>query len=132
MGEHRCVGSYMCDVFFLGTALRIPSHIVSIMPGIGISAAGSRLDRSCESEGIRLTIESALRVACGKSDARATGRKAARNEREGAADIAAIVKEMSVMVLVTVGVPYVRFLPASQYLMLQYVPRSELLLGRGD
>lgn len=125
--------SYMCDVFFLGTAFKMPSHIVSIIPGIGMRAAGSRLDRSCESEGIRFTIESALRVACGKSDARATGRKAARNEREGAADIAAIVKALSVIDLVIVYATYIRFPVAPQvFLMVQYVPRSELLLGRGD
>lgn len=35
-------------------------------------------------------MDSVLRNVCGKSDARATGRKAARNERDGATGIAAM------------------------------------------
>lgn len=44
--------------------------------------------RSCEKDGMRLTIDPEGRW--GSSDARAIGRKVARNEREGAADRAAM------------------------------------------
>jgi len=46
-------------------------------------------DRRCEKVGMRFTMEPV--VCCGKSDARAIGRKAARKEREGTAEIAAIL-----------------------------------------
>jgi hypothetical protein len=41
---------------------------------------------------MRFTMEPV--VCCGKSDARAIGRKAARKEREGAAEIAAMVDDV--------------------------------------
>jgi hypothetical protein len=48
--------------------------------------------RNCEKVGMRLTM---VPVVCwGNSDARATGRKAARNEREGAAEMAAMVGDV--------------------------------------
>ena len=59
------------------------------MPGIGRKAAGRMADRRCEKVGMRFTMEPV--VCCGKSDARAIGRKAARKEREGTAEIAAIL-----------------------------------------
>lgn len=74
---------------FLGTAFKIPSHRESIIPGIGSRAAGRTALLRWEKEGMRSTIDPVVRW--GKSDARATGRKAARNEREGAAEMAAIV-----------------------------------------
>lgn len=59
------------------------------MPGIGSKAAGRMAVRSWEKDGMRLTIDP---VGCwGRSDARATGRKAARNEPEGATDMAAMI-----------------------------------------
>lgn len=60
---------------------------------MGMRAAGRRLDRSCDSDGIRLAMDSLLCGSCGKRDARATGRKAARNDREGTADMAAMTDE---------------------------------------
>jgi hypothetical protein len=48
--------------------------------------------RNCEKVGMRLTM---VPVVCwGNSDARATGRKAARNEREGAAKRAAMMGDV--------------------------------------
>jgi Fe-S oxidoreductase len=62
------------------------------MPGIGRKAAGRIALRRCENVGMRFTMEP--EVCCGKSDARATGRKAARKEREGTAEIAAMVGDV--------------------------------------
>jgi hypothetical protein len=59
---------------------------------MGKNAAGRMADRKCEKVGMRLTMEPV--VCCGKSDARAIGRKAARKEREGAAEIAAMVGDV--------------------------------------
>jgi hypothetical protein len=59
------------------------------MSGMGKNAAGRMADRKCEKVGMRLTMEPV--VCCGKSDARAIGKKAARKEREGAAEIAVLV-----------------------------------------
>jgi hypothetical protein len=59
---------------------------------MGKNAAGRMADRKCEKVGMRLTMEPV--VCCGKSDARAIGRKAARNEREGTAEIAAMVNDV--------------------------------------
>jgi hypothetical protein len=59
---------------------------------MGKNAAGKMADRKCVKVGMRLTMEPV--VCCGKSDARAIGRKAARNEREGAAEIAAMVGDV--------------------------------------
>jgi hypothetical protein len=70
----------------------MPSHSASRMPGIGRNAAGSMAVRRCEKVGMRFTMEPV--VCCGKSDARAMGRKAARKEREGTAEIAAIFGDM--------------------------------------
>jgi hypothetical protein len=72
---------FICDVFFLGTALSRPSQRSPIRAGIGTRAAGS-IDadarRRC-SRGIRLTICS----VCGKSCVRAMGRKEARKADDG-------------------------------------------------
>lgn len=63
------------------------------MPGIGSKAAGRMAVRSCEKIGMRLTVDP--EVCClGRSDARAIGRNAARKEREGAAEIAAMMVDM--------------------------------------
>jgi hypothetical protein len=59
---------------------------------MGKNAAGRMADRRCEKVGMRFTMEPV--VCCGKSDARAIGRKAARKEREGAAEIAAMVDDV--------------------------------------
>jgi len=56
---------------------------------MGRKAAGTKAVRRCEKVGMRFTMEPV--VCCGKSDARAMGRKAARKLREGAAEIAAIL-----------------------------------------
>jgi hypothetical protein len=45
---------------------------------MGKNAAGRMADRRCEKVGMRFTMEPV--VCCGKSDARAIGRKAARKE----------------------------------------------------
>lgn len=70
----------------------MPSHNASMIPGMGKKAAGTRAVRRCEKVGMRFTMEPV--VCCGKSDARAMGRKAARKEREGAAEIAAILGDV--------------------------------------
>lgn len=59
---------------------------------MGKNAAGTRAVRRCEKVGMRFTMEPV--VCCGKSDARAMGRKAARKEREGTAEIAAILGDV--------------------------------------
>ena len=59
---------------------------------MGKKAAGTRAVRRCEKVGMRCTMEPA--VCWGKSDARAMGKNAARKEREGAAEIAAILGEV--------------------------------------
>lgn len=59
---------------------------------MGRKAAGTRAVRRCEKVGMRFRMEPV--VCCGKSDARAMGRKAARKEREGTAEIAAMVGDV--------------------------------------
>lgn len=65
---------------------------------MGKNAAGRMAVRSCEKVGMRFTMEPV--VCCGKSDARAMGRKAARKVREGTAEIAAMVGDVRVALVV--------------------------------
>ena len=62
------------------------------MLGIGRSIAGSKLELRCESEGIRLSIGSVLFGSDGNREARATGRKAARKDGEGARSAAMLMQ----------------------------------------
>ena len=89
----------MCDVFFLGTALRIPSQRSDRSDGIGVRAAGRSGDnarRRCRS-GIRLVIGC---VDGGMSCARAMGRKAERKVEDGARMAAIAVQAINVDVIV--------------------------------
>jgi hypothetical protein len=78
---------FMCDVFFLGTALSIPSHRSESSPGIGIRAAGSRGERrNCWRSGIRL-VNGCPR---GNSCARAMGRNADKSAAVGLRSVAMV------------------------------------------
>jgi hypothetical protein len=86
--SNRC-RFFICEVFFLGTALRSPSQRSPIIPGMGIVMAGSNdaESRRCWSSGIRRTGCE----ASGKSCARAMGRKEERKDDEGALNVAIAV-----------------------------------------
>ena len=66
------------------------------MLGIGRNTAGSKLELRCESEGIRLCIGSVRFGSDGNREARATGRKAARKDDDGALNAAMLVSFVSI------------------------------------
>lgn len=71
----------MCDVFFLGTALRIDSQISETRPGIGMTIEGSRGAGHVRAPMGRKLLEG----PAGRRDAEATARKDWRKPIEGAA-----------------------------------------------
>ena len=88
---------FMCEVFFLGTALRIPSQRSENSEGIGRSAAGTGIASVADARR-RWRRGSCLAIGCvdaGKSCARTMGRKAQRKVEDGAR-IAAIANELSI------------------------------------